>query len=229
MCHLPPPAVQNVVVNFRLRPSERDRLLDSAEGRELRRSGRNFYVTKVRQHTLVDDWRRGRERERGLLSFTVFPKSGSVIATGVRRPSEVPAALAAFAARLLPGGADDGPSSWRRRVVNSTYVGRITCSNRISTHRALARYKRPGATAKESDVSVSFRSHFFPGGLIKWKGLRGSVNLFNNGRYVIVGAARQSDVRHLHRRLCALMRDSSTTLGPGTSCAWTAGPSSTPC
>lgn len=243
MCRVNAPRLRNLVVLFRVAASEEDKERLAETGRRERNydaSRRNFYVLKLERHSTVGSWSGGgggaataapRRRRRGrkprlerkhTLSYTVFPGSGSVIATGLRSSTDVVSALALFAhiADLATP-----PSSWPRRVVNSTYAGSIACSaaRPIRTHRSLARYKRRMREEEEDAVSISFRPQFFPGGLVRWSDAPGSVNLFNNGNYVVVGVRREKDALLLSRRLSALIRTHWTTTTSRTSCAWTAG------
>ena len=218
MCRVTAPLLKNLVLHFKVLPEERERL--SQVGLRTGRydaSRRNFYVLKLARHSTAKSWSGGVRQRRHVVSFTVFPSSGSVIATGVRSSSDVLSALSLFSSLTDL----KRPSAWSRKVVNSTYVGSVTCGDSpVSTHRSLARYKESGEKAEE--VNISFRPQFFPGGLIRWRATPGSVNLFNNGKYVVVGVRTESEARWLGRRLCALIRTHWTTTKSRTSCAWTA-------
>ncbi len=227
MCRVTAPKVKNLVVHFRVPPSQRGKLARAGGvAAAADASRRNFYVRKLRRPSSV----RGcggspaaTARVGKPLSFIVFPCSGSVIASGVRSRLDVISALAEFAALADLGD----PSRWWRKVVNSTYTGSIDCRGHFSAHLSLDSYKRRRTSERsrggEDEVDISFRSQFFPGGLIRWRDGRGSVNLFNNGRYVLVGAREEREVRWLHRKFCALIRTYWTTMTSPTSCAWTAG------
>jgi TATA-box binding protein (TBP) (component of TFIID and TFIIIB) len=205
MCRVSEPVLQNLVVHFRVEGG-----LPPAEGAAAERR-RNFYVVR-------------RPAPSRSTTFTVFPASGSVIATGLRRHRDVSEAVAWFAAEVVGRRRqeDDPFRRWGGRVVNSTHAGSVECSARpaVSACRAAA------AGADKSGARVSLRSQFFPGVLVKWDGCAGAVNLFNNGKFIIVGASTDGQVRELHARLCALIRECWTTFARRTSCAWTAGSSS---
>ena len=115
-------------------------------------------------------------------------------------------------------------------MVNSTYDGCITCNwKEGSACRALARFKKEQIkNSEQRKISVSFRSQFFPGARIRWKGEKceGTVNLFNNGKYVIVGVKKEERAQILYHQLCAIMKTYWTTLNEPTSCVWTADSSS---
>ena len=172
-------------------------------------------------------------------TFTVFPMSGSVIVTGLREVSAIPTAVTWFVRHVagvrVPDTAAAAAHLFRRlggRVVNSTHAGAVTCvSERISTCRTVARFKEASDAAAlaggyKGRVRVSFRSQFFPGVLIRWSDAPGTLTLFNNGNYILVGVKKRSEVRELYDRLCALTATYWTTSAPRTSCAWTAGSSS---
>ncbi len=217
------PKLKNIVVLFRVPQDQRERLSRAGlEKKKYDASRRNFYVLKHARHSSAESWAEGRgsRRRRHTLSFIVFPTSGSVIATGVRSPIDAISALALFSS--LTGV--ERPSTWSRRVVNSTYVGDIACCQPpISAHRSLSCYKRT-QEEEEEEVNISFRPQFFPGGLIRWRAAKhGSVNLFNNGKYVIVGVRKEKEAVWLCQKLSALIKTHWTTTRPRTSCAWTAG------
>jgi hypothetical protein len=233
MCFVSEPTLQNLVVHVRLPREESTRELllgtpaaaaSARDSREGRRRRSNFYV-------LRPDGGCGGERrpakKRGVrrgLSFTVFPKGCSVIVTGLSHPDEVVPALRRLAEIV---GAPAGEiARWERRTVNSTHTGSVVCSDgRTSIREALDRLRRGAAPDDDDDASaasISFRTQFFPGILLRWGDLRGSANLFDNGRYILVGTRREGETRRLYERLCALTRDNWTTLLPGTPCVWTA-------
>jgi hypothetical protein len=270
MCFISEPSLQNLVVCFRAKwkgtvlvpPSatggtegeeeedEEEKTPSSpAAGRRRRRRrrrrekegqrrqrGSNFYVVRKPAGT-----------EGGSVAFTIFPSSGSVIATGFRAVDLVPPAVTWFAREVcgipIPTPASDFTSAalfrkWEGEVVNSTHTGVVVCTQqRVSTCKIVTRFKREeeeaaraARAARREDkrkVTVSFRSQFFPGVLVKWSDCGGIVNLFNNGNYILVGARKKSEVRTLHERLCALIKTYWTTTTRPTSCAWTADSSST--
>ncbi len=212
-CLVSTPRLQNTVVVFRASPAA----VESAV-RGLEASG-NFYLV----------------RREGGLSFTVFPSSGRVTATGIGGEADVEACLDKFcpASQRVGGGC-----GWR--VVNRTYSGSVLCASGRPTGvcQALELYRRR-LLQQEADnplpellrggrslAEINFRSQFFPSARLRWKG-EGTLNLFNNGRFVIVGATEPLRAELLALRLDAIMRLYWRTLRPGTRCAWAAASSST--
>jgi TATA-box binding protein (TBP) (component of TFIID and TFIIIB) len=234
MCRISEPELQNLVMHLRVPAAGVGGLSSSKSAAAAaggRRGGSNFYVVRRERRDGGGGEKRrspGRRSPRGT-TFTVFPSSGSVIATGLRHLGEAAPAVRWLAGELeCDGGEDAGGDDesllrrWEGRVVNSTHVGRVECRGpAVSACRVAA------AGADKSGAKISLRSQFFPGVLIKWSGCEGAVNLFNNGKFIIVGARGDGQVREIHRRLCALMRECWTTFTPPTSCAWTAASCST--
>ena len=177
----------------------------------------------------------------GGFTFTVFPASGCVVATGIPDHSRVEAALSVFRASA---GLTEDELLLPHQVVNSTYSGRVECDGeregrRVSAGQALASVfggggsgggygeRGPGAVGEYDPHRrwyVSFRTQFFPGICLRRRETcgGGTVNLFNNGRYVLVGVRSQGQAEELAGELCALMKRCWTTLGRVTSCAWPA-------
>lgn len=224
MVRVSEPRVENLVVHFKVPENGRQRLLQTPAAENFDASRRNFYVLRLncREHLQSRPCRRRRRhRSKGGLAFTVFPRGGSVIATGISSFSFIDRALEEFALVTKTGPAGE----WYKKVVNSTYSGSVEpADDGDSILRKVAYLK-----SADKSISISFRSHFFPGILIKWEGTRGSVNLFNNGRYVLVGLSCKEQVAALRQRLCALMTSCWTTTAPAMSCAWTAVSSPTAC
>jgi TATA-box binding protein (TBP) (component of TFIID and TFIIIB) len=234
MCRISEPVLQNLVLHLRVPAAELPLLLPPPPGS---RRAANFYVVRRRRRRREGEEEEEEEegenvprrRRRGDTTFTVFPSSGSVIATGLRRAREAPPAVSWLAREV---GCDDGGGGggdgdllllqrWEGRVVNSTHIGAVECTSGVSACRAAA------AGADKNGARVSLRTQFFPGVLLKWSGSEGAVNLFNNGKFIIVGVRKEEQVREIHHRLCALMRECWTTFTPGTSCAWSAASCST--
>ncbi len=166
--------------------------------------GKNFYVVK---------------KDHGY-SYTVFPKSGDVIATGVKDYDQIEPAVRYFE-RLFETAV---VRPWK--VVNSTHVGRIELPSSSSACRLLAEYdrrQRERVDDDDDDIRVTFKSDFFPGAHVKTstKG-GGSANVFNNGNYVLVGIQDRDDVARWRERLSAIMNASSTTWTQPIASAWSA-------
>ena len=228
-CKVSDPRISNLVIFFRVSDATGLEKLKLAELLvRLRRSGgpedrkkKNFECVRV-----------------GGYSYTVFPASGCVVATGICSHDLVESALAVFrtSARLDEGS---GETLLPHEVVNSTYSGTLHCSGRregrpVSVCEAVASVFGGGGgecerrRLTEYDPSqrwyVSFRAQFFPGICLRRRETcgGGTVNLFNNGRYVLVGVRSQRQAEELSEDLCALTKRCWTTLGGVTSCAWPA-------
>ncbi len=176
----------------------------------------------------------------GGFSYTIFPASGCVVVTGISSLDRVEAALSVFraSARLEEAA---GERLLPHSIVNSTYSGTVHCGGRregrsVSVCEAVASvfglergghdaWRRPAEYDPGQRWYVSFRSQFFPGLCLRRRETSGggTVNLFNNGRYVLVGVRSQKQAEDLTEELCALMKRCWTTLGGVTSCAWPAG------
>ena len=226
MCYreISPPDIQNLVVHFRLPKEDLPLLLRMPTARGFLKSSRNFYVhrspsTGTTTTAAAAVTKGGERKKRKAISFTVFPKRGSVIATGVGKESEIVDAIKTFA-RDSGAGVCTPPDEWERRTVNSTYVGRII--NEVGIYRTLSAIRERIKEQNDTSISLQFRSQFFPGILIKWSGARGSVNVFDNGHYVVVGVRSDAEANILFEQLCALMRESRTTSTSEMSCARTA-------
>jgi TATA-box binding protein (TBP) (component of TFIID and TFIIIB) len=229
MCRLTQPELQNLVVFFKLPSSvEKKKLLNISPAINFAENPRNFYVFRLDLHTgELKERKKHKGQQKGVkkgLSFTVFPKSGSVIATGLNSHLQIEPALKHFAHFINTSGS----ANWKKTIVNSTYAGKTICCDGeiISMYRIFFSAKKELDDVKT--LSLSFRSHFFPGILIKWNEIKGSVNVFDNGCYVIVGTdGSQHQVNSIYAQLCALIRTYWTTSTPAISCAWTAIKSST--
>ena len=189
--------------------------------------GRNFFVLAA-DSPKVDGER---------YVFTIFPASGSVVATGLRAfPSGLPARTADEMDTLpdvlktfneLTGI----PATEIReiKVTNSTWSGSlrpkdVTPEELGSVMRVISDYSQLTSGKDGSEMfSVDFRSQFFPGVRMQHTGMAGTINLFNNGSFVIVGVRKASEaVMHL-RWLAAIMNKFWKRPGAGTSCAWVVG------
>ena len=226
-----PPRQTNAVVHFRLPPDSHP----PADLRALRRERE-----EERGRGGGGGWRKrsGRSRRAGVhpsrlnffvlrdgrRSFTVFPSSGDAIVTGVRDASQAAEALRRFSTEVLAAPPPRDPwREWSARVVNGTYSGTVS-GGEGSPCQALDRYRRdprPPPDLPPDEVTVSFRSQFFPGARVRRRGA-GTINLFNNGKYVLVGVRDGESAERLRRTLCALMTTYWTTSARATRCAPTA-------
>ena len=246
MCRLSPPALKNLVLHFRTagggeceKEKELLRAVDLREEAELRRSleererGKEEEKEKEEKEegVLRKRLRKRRGRNffilrRGRVTFTIFVDGGHVIVTGVRDlHKSLEDAVSDF--HEVTGG-EVRLERGTQKVVNSTYVGCLECADerrRTSTCRALAQGAAEG-------LSTSFRTQFFPGVRVRRSrkggggGGGGTANVFNNGKYVLVGVKSDEEADTLRREVCALIRTSWMTSTAPTSCVWTAGWSS---
>lgn len=237
MCLVSEPKLQNLVLFFQLPKKLLSQLkqLEKVAKRKKSGGGRNFFIFKP-SYSLQQQ--RGilttpPSRKKGGISFTVFPIKGSVIVTGLRSASFVPKTLDLFHEEYQraindnwSGGEENDinivspASTWNRRIVNSTYNGRIDCQDIDITSYDILTKKKLEAEAQDKNLTISFRTQFFPGILLKWKNLQGSCNVFNNGQYILVGTKTELEKELLYKELCALIMSYWTTMTPETSCVW---------
>lgn len=210
MCFVSEPQIKNIVLHFRV-ASEEQAKLKNFENKDRVIQKRNFFILKIKKCFCSKQ-----------MSFTVFPQKGSVIATGVKSLENINSALQKFTDII----GLKSESIHTKKIVNSTYTGTIVCSETIATH-CLLRNSR--TEENDKNIDISFRTQFFPAILIKWKNLQGSINLFNNGQYVIVGVNSEEQANVLYQQLCVLIQNCWMTSKPQTSCVWTADLSSIEC
>ena len=168
---------------------------------------------------------------RGKYTYTVFERSGDVIFNGSRTGEELEEGL-----RLLCEltGHRVEPTRKTARVVNGTYSGRIECvdlqQRGASVMRCLSDFcKSGGSSGENAHVEINFREQFFPGARMRNRQLQGTINVFNNGSYVIIGAKSDEEAEKQRQWLTAVISASWTNSGAHPACAWTAAPSSSSC
>ena len=222
MCGVSRPVLQNVVVHFKVKQGigviskavcksnvepaaskgKKKKQKRKFEGRRRERGeGRNFFI--------LDD---------RVATYTVFPNSGDVVATGLHNKEGIRSATSRF--EELCGLEVEEKSV---RITNSTYSGKIICRDLeqgcASVVQVLSLFAE-SLTATET--VVNFRSQFFPGARLKHAKLNGTVNVFNNGSYVIIGVRSASEAERIQEWLGVIMAGFWTTMGRGTPCVWTA-------
>lgn len=152
-------------------------------------------------------------RERNGVTFIVFPSSGDVIATGIRRYDQAEDALVKLAYRLWPLPDDDvlrrEVRQWKWEVVNSTYSGKISADGE-AVCRILSLLPPDGGP---EGAKVSFRSQSFPAARVRFSvgDATGTFNVFNNGSYVLVGCKSEPHAERRTEQLCATMQTCLTT------------------
>jgi TATA-box binding protein (TBP) (component of TFIID and TFIIIB) len=185
-------------------------------------------------------------------SFTLFPKSGDVIVTGMKKESMLQECAERFCALTNTSLVDAEAElrtlitptidTWEYRkeltavvkpwITNMTYSGVIGCQSirrskkQIAVMEAIARYSE--MHRNDVSVSISMRSTFFPGAYLKHGDKRGVINVFRNGSYVIVGVRSKQEAKVLRDWLFVIMKEYWMTLKRGFPCACFAGTSSTP-
>ncbi len=224
------PRVRNVVALLRVGETAREGAVSARPPADARFT-RNFYNFH-RVRTPLTSPAPGSHRPPRF-AYTVFPRSGLVIATGIPHLDAVARSARVFRREYNSAGEtaattddddDDGEGeeedsffSARPRVVNTTFSGRVRSAGNVllRLHQLRARGRLP------EDVQVSFRSQCFPGARLRWRSPRGTVNLFRNGRYVMIGVVCPEAARLLHGRLSTLVRTPATaaTIAPVTASA----------
>jgi TATA-box binding protein (TBP) (component of TFIID and TFIIIB) len=204
MCIVSGPDIKNLVVLFAVPAETTKKLVLLRRQSEDKKPWLNYFVIKPV----------GKKP-----SFTVFPKSGKIVGTGIENHRSIKWTLEVFARAANYSKSE--ASEWEKKVVNSTYSGKIKCSEkRISTCRVLSKFVEKGTP---KDVSVSFRPQHFPGVLLRYKDIvsmqkKGTINLFNNGSYTIVGVTNEAGAKKLYDNLCRIIQTYWTT---SSSCVWT--------
>ena len=171
--------------------------------------------------------------------YTIFPASGCVVATGLRRfPRFLPSSCARMLCPLpdvlktfcnLTGVRPE--NIWDVRVTNSTWSGSLRPNGEEdkealgSVMEMLSRYSRFMSQGREEEesVSIDFRSQFFPGARLQRAGVTGVINLFNNGSFVIVGVRNETQAERLLNWLAAITNMFWKSTPKGKSYVWTVG------
>ena len=136
-------------------------------------------------------------------SFTIFPGSGHVIATGISDVDDIDRCVLEFCERVGCRSED----LLRVRVVNTTFVGSVRTVGLGEPFSACKLLSLNCNVTNGGEAHVSFRSQFFPGVRVKWPCMAGTANVFNNGKYVLVGVTDKSQALQIHNQLCALMTE----------------------
>jgi hypothetical protein len=107
-------------------------------------------------------------------------------------------------------------------VTNMTFSGVIGCRSvrrvkrQTAVMEAIAKFSE---SHKHPNFSISMRSTFFPGAYLKHAKMRGVINVFRNGSYVIVGVRSQEEANELRDWLDVIMKEYWMTLKRGSPCA----------
>ena len=206
-CKVAELSLKNIVLHFKIKRRRLKLLKRYVAGlpEEIRRRERNFVCVK----------------EKGF-SFTIFPHSGNIVATGIRRRDLISRAVLAFIQMT------DLPVYKRclsaLRVTNSTYTGKVQCDDitcgDVTMCQILSAAEDQQIQASKWDIS--FRSQFFPGIRIRHIAEGGTINLFNNGNFILVGVKSLEQAQRLRQELCVFMKMCWMTLNEATLCVWSA-------
>ena len=175
--------------------------------------------------------------------YVIFPSTRSVIITGVSGDETRLAHAFDKLVTLLRDidkfkrvlRSDDvnvvqSPVPRNVRIVNSTFTGRLVDATSGlaltsgTAHNVLKHVSYMGRL--KEDVTISFRSQFFPAARVRWSSL-GTVNVFSNGNFVIVGSKETNTAKIMEKKLCVLINGSLTTMTPPRSYALSAATSLT--
>ncbi len=224
-CKVTRPEVKNIVVHFKISTRKRKYLWRLRNFvKELKDPTSSTALALI--HKRVNNGNFVCFKLSGV-SFTIFPHSGNVIGTGIKRKPHILKAVKMFLDTVgLRGGVERHLEILR--ITNSTYSGSIECvcldSGQITIWQALSHLPDFNAETNDgylNEWDVSFRSQFFPG--IRIRHIHGgTVNLFNNGKFVLVGVKGERHARRLTKKLCVFMRKCWMTLREEMLCAWNA-------
>ena len=157
-----------------------------------------------------------------VISYTVFPSSGHVIITGLKKQNYISAAIR-DCADLFGLSVQKLKKEGSIKVANTTWAGNLNCffhpppppsrertewernyDPKIHLMKIMSEYSR--RNQKNPNLNLMLRSTFFPGVKLSHQNLRGTINLFPSGKYVMVGINSKTNVNRLHRWLCAIIR-----------------------
>jgi hypothetical protein len=185
------------------------------------RGGQREQEGALRLHHLPRERQRGGDRLETDAHGAQFVDKVSKL-----RDDQIPAAITTFS-RIT----DIPPQEvTEMRVTNSTWSGSLLPAEKVpvqlgSVMEVLSNYS-DWLTTEGSElahqVSISFRSQFFPGARLQHLRLKGTINLFNNGSFVIVGVEKACQVRKLLLWISAIMNAHWKNPLGGKSCAWIA-------
>ena len=191
------------------------------------KTGNNFFTC-----------RGGKEASENV-SYVIFPGSGDVIVTGLSNERSIRPVLR-DACMLFGYSSPSVLSCTTPRIVNSTWGGAVICRHfAINGKRSershwaekdgpakymmevMGRYS--AANKNNPDLCCCIRSSFFPGVKLRHQKLRGTINFFSSGRYVMVGITNRREALRLHAWLSAIMRRYWMTREVDSPCAFFAG------
>lgn len=129
-------------------------------------------------------------------AFVIFAKSGHVNVSGIETFEDIKNIVPVVKHQL---GVDIHPDNIK--IDNSTASGKLQSNN----FHLLDLQSR----AASLGVLVSIRPHFFPSALIRQKKRlstrgKGTIILFQNGKFIIVGCRSLSTIEDTYNQLCAI-------------------------
>lgn len=140
--------------------------------------------------------------------YTVFPKSGHVNVSGIKSFESVGAATNHFLQSLCVS------------VCSPIQCDNSTTSGKLSRPVALFKFDELARREKNLPFSVSIRPHFFPAVLLRSKNTSnksegnedqtGSIIIFSNGKFVIVGCKSHSAIEWTKEKLSSILVDLDT-------------------
>lgn len=135
--------------------------------------------------------------------FTVFIPHGSINITGIPGPnfSNITEALNSFC-RIVNINSDD---------ILKPIIDNISASGRYNNEIDLKRLKEELNSSERNPLfkSSSFNRSVFPAAFCKTNGI-GTISVFRNGKYNIIGAKCQDDITKLYSKLIAAIATLST-------------------
>ena len=183
------------------------------------------------------------------ISYTVFPSSLDVIATGINDFDSIEDVKTRIILNFIDGIPLTNAMSDVERcclnqmysqgltsITNSTYSGQVLCSDLLNGKAVMSHVlanipKIVEGVHKNCKILTHFRSQVFPGVRLRFQETftqsnklckKGTVNLFNNGKIVLIGIKSTEAANYIWIELCALMKRYWRTLGQEPKCAWDA-------
>lgn len=153
------------------------------------------------------------------LVFTIFPKSGHINASGVRKFHLLQEALDnfnnefSFRVSLEQCVIDNSTSSGRLCAACSSYLcfSSNTLQQQQQQHnkRKISLYKLKDKVEQQQgrgeELCFSLRPHFFPGGVLRRKD-KCTIITFSSGNFIVIGAKSLEEIREAVQTLCAIIR-----------------------
>ncbi len=173
----------------------------------------NFHHSRTGGSGEEDCERGHRRRLQRRFAYTVFPGTGLVIATGIPELEATAESARVFREYYSSSSSATSPSAFfstSPKIVNTTFSGPVIAAvPNVLLALLPQNCRRSTLGGRGGKLQVSFRTQCFPGARLRWNGQPGTVNLFHNGRYVLVGVVCPMEASRLHQELTTLV----STLG----------------